>query len=82
MDGAGNVFVAWLQETLKVGSLSTFSLFASRLNAQSGLWSDAALVEADETATVSSGAGIAMAPDGTALALWTQAKRIMFNRFK
>jgi hypothetical protein len=83
VDTAGNVFAIWAQETSKVGNQSIYSLFASRLNLATKAWSDAALVEAEGGSSVAVGsASIAMAPDGTALALWTQDKRIMFNRFK
>jgi hypothetical protein len=83
VDGSGNVFVAWAQQTAKLGNLDIDSMFASRFDASSKTWSAPALVEGDDqTSVTQSSMGIAMAPDGTATAVWAQAKRILFNRFK
>jgi hypothetical protein len=82
VDALGNVFAGWTQlSAVNPGGLNIRSLYASRFDASTQVWSSPALVEADDSATVLA-PGIAMAPDGTAMSVWLQAKRIMFNRFK
>jgi hypothetical protein len=80
LDAQGNVFTAWAQFSAEP---NISSVYASRFDAATKAWTSPALVEADDTSTViPSSLGLAMAPDGSAMTVWAQAKRILFNRFK
>jgi hypothetical protein len=81
INATGNIFVAWVQITAKVGAANVSSLFASQFDSTAKTWSKPATVEADETASTTN-FSIAIAPNDTALAVWTQNNRVMFNRYK
>jgi hypothetical protein len=76
-DGQG--LISWVQDTSDGGPLS-FSLFARRLDGGGKAFGAVALVEAATANVVGTSPGVAIAPDGRALALWQQNGRVMFNR--
>jgi hypothetical protein len=80
INATGNIFVAWAQVTA-TGATNVSSLFASQFDSTAKTWSKPATVEADETASTTS-FSVAIAPNDTALAVWTQNNRVMFNRYK
>jgi hypothetical protein len=83
-DSKGNALIAWRQLTNQIasggGTISVYSLFASRFDAKTGTFSVPALVEANESASANLGA-VALGPDGRGLAVWAQSERVMVNRF-
>jgi hypothetical protein len=78
LDAAGNVMLLWRQTQTSGG---VASVFASRYDVQATTFGAAMPVERDDESTTDEQA-ITFAPDGTATAVWTQNKRVMFNRFK
>lgn len=84
VNAAGNVFALWEQISVVGGAgvPNVVSVYASQFDAAAKTWSKPALVEADESVSVSGDVGIAIAPNNTAVAVWKQTNRVMFNRFK
>jgi hypothetical protein len=84
VNAAGNVFALWGQFSVVGGAgvQQRTSVYASQFDAAAKTWSKPALVEADESVSVTGDVGIAIAPNNTAVAVWKQTSRVMFNRFK
>jgi hypothetical protein len=84
VNAAGNVFALWEQISVVGGGgvPQRVSVYASQFDAAAKTWSKPGLVEADDSVNTEGDLGIAIAPNNTAIAVWQQNNRVMFNRSK